>query len=104
MSVLVLRPSEAVKWNGKRDRDDRDLARSVAHELLAAFSDINWDCQKIAEHANFSHFGSHGWSDDCYLYSVDSRFISDGIKSGIPDNFKFKYADGSYTVRIELEK
>ena len=104
MSVLVLRPSGAVKWNGKRDRDDRDLARSVAHELLAAFSNINWDCQKIAEHANFSYFGSHGWSDDCYLYSVDSRFISDGIKSGIPDNFKFKYADGSYTVYIKLEQ
>lgn len=103
MSVLVLEPYGAIKWNGKSDRDDRDLARSVAHELLAAFSNINWDCQKIAEHANFYCFQSQ-WFHPAYTYSVDSRFISDGIKSGIPDNFKFKYADDSYTVCIKLEQ
>lgn len=101
MSVLALKTRGAVKWNGTSDRNDRDLERSVAHELLAAFSNINWDCQKIAEHANFSNFDR--WNER-YVYRVDSGVISDGIKSGIPDNFKFKYADDSYTVDITLEQ
>ena len=96
MSTLVFKTSR-VRWNGKTDHDDQNIMKSVARELLTAFSKINWDCQKIAEHAEFYRYSS--WSED-YSYRVDKKDLSDSV---VPNKFQFEYGGSEYTVYVSEE-